>query len=163
MREQHSCAKEIHPLWLWAELMCFFRRNPFERLRHYRKEDLERPRNVDSISGAFICVRSDVFRGVGGFDEQGWKNRLYCEEDDLCKRIRDQGHKLTYLPIGRSVHIGGESSKRMHPIKRRHMEIDSQLYYAQKHWNPLTAWIMRLTAGVMFPLWATYQMIRGRN
>jgi GT2 family glycosyltransferase len=40
----------------------------------------------DWISGSVIMIRSEVFRKIGGFDEDFW---MYFEDVDLCHRIRN--------------------------------------------------------------------------
>ncbi|MEM7500333.1 MAG: glycosyltransferase family 2 protein [Pseudomonadota bacterium] len=47
--------------------------------------------DVRFLSGAAMLVRTDVFRQIGGFDERIF---LYLEDDDLCFRLRRQGHRL---------------------------------------------------------------------
>lgn len=40
----------------------------------------------DWISGSVVMIRSDVFRKIGGFDEDFW---MYFEDVDLCRRVRN--------------------------------------------------------------------------
>lgn len=40
----------------------------------------------DWISGSVVMIRRDVFRKIGGFDEDFW---MYFEDVDLCRRVRD--------------------------------------------------------------------------
>ncbi len=42
----------------------------------------------DWVDGGTLLVRRDVFDGVGEFDERFWS---YCEESDLCLRVRRAG------------------------------------------------------------------------
>jgi N-acetylglucosaminyl-diphospho-decaprenol L-rhamnosyltransferase len=50
----------------------------------------ESPRR-DWVSGAFMALRPEAFKAVGGFDE---RFRLYCEDVDLCLRLQLDGWKL---------------------------------------------------------------------
>lgn len=40
----------------------------------------------DWISGSVVMIRSDVFKKIGGFDEDFW---MYFEDVDLCRRVRN--------------------------------------------------------------------------
>jgi len=66
-----------------------------------------RPESVESLSGAFMVVRSDAFAKVDGFDERFF---LHFEDIDLCIRLRAGGGTLLFDPSARAVHIKGESS-----------------------------------------------------
>lgn len=67
----------------------------------------DRIANVDWIAGAFLVVRGEVIRAVGGFDEEFF---MYGEEMDWCRRIRDAGWAIVFLPEPSVVHFGGVSS-----------------------------------------------------
>jgi N-acetylglucosaminyl-diphospho-decaprenol L-rhamnosyltransferase len=79
------------------------------------------------VSGACMLVRRDAFESVGGFDERFF---LYCEDTDLCKRLRDAGHTIRFEPGAEIHHVGGASSGagETRPIAAR-----SRVLYARKH------------------------------
>ena len=53
-------------------------------------------REVDYCSGAFLAVRQNLFRALGGFDEVFAP--AYFEESDLCMRLRKNGFATVYDP-----------------------------------------------------------------
>ena len=65
------------------------------------------PLHVDWVSGACMVIRRRAIESVGGFDERFF---LYWEDTDLCRRIKDAGWEIIYLPAAKVVHIGGKSS-----------------------------------------------------
>jgi GT2 family glycosyltransferase len=65
-------------------------------------------------SGAAICVRADVFREAGGFDEDF---EFHMEEIDLCWRIQLLGHAVWYEPKSVVYHLGGGSLPPSNPRK----------------------------------------------
>ncbi len=62
---------------------------------------------VDFLDGAALVVGLDVFREIGGFDENIF---LYYEDDDLCFRIRSKNKKLIYAPAANLFHKRNASS-----------------------------------------------------
>ena len=89
-------------------------------------------RVVEWVAEGSFMVRTDVFRRVGGFDE----NMRYHEAHDLCKRIRESGYTIKFSP----------------EIVTRHLEIDcrqgaksrdwriGERYFYKKYWgNPRDA------------------------
>ena len=67
----------------------------------------DRVLEVDWIQGAYLVVRGDVVRAVGGFDDAFF---MYGEEMDWCRRIRDAGWSVVFLPEPSVIHVGGASS-----------------------------------------------------
>jgi GT2 family glycosyltransferase len=94
----------------------------------------------DWVSGACMLVRRSVLEEVGGFDERFF---LYCEDKDLCRRIRAAGHDVRYEPGATVRHRGGGSGPRARllPVLAR-----SRVEYARKHWGRFRATLE--TAGV---------------
>ena len=78
---------------------------------------------------ACMLVRRDVFEAVGGFDERFF---MYCEDLDLCKRIRDAGHRLRYLPAASAVHHWGKSAV-PHSATMLREAYRSRMLYFEKH------------------------------
>lgn len=67
---------------------------------------------VDWISGAAMMIRPEVFRAIGGFDENYF---LYYEETDFCFRARHTGFQTWYVPESRIMHHMGRSTKVTEP------------------------------------------------
>lgn len=53
-------------------------------------------RDVDYCSGAFLLLRSQQFRDMGGFDTD--YAPAYYEESDFCVRLHEQGLRVVYEP-----------------------------------------------------------------
>jgi GT2 family glycosyltransferase len=127
-------------------------RNPWNRRFYYRDEDLHRPARVETVSGAAMLIRGDAFRKIGGFDE-GF--RMYYEETDLCRRLRDAGFAVAFCPEARAVHWHGASTIQ---TSVRHVEYYlSYVRYFHKHHGPgaahlLAAAVAVSTAGRMLGL-----------
>jgi GT2 family glycosyltransferase len=50
---------------------------------------------VSAVSGAAFAIRSDLFRKLGGFDEEYF---LYMEDTDLSWRVQLAGYRCLYVP-----------------------------------------------------------------
>lgn len=74
---------------------------------YYADQDLASHPWVDAVSGAAMLIRTEAFRRVGGFDE-GF--RMYFEETDLCRRLRDAGYRVAFCPQATAVHWHGAST-----------------------------------------------------
>lgn len=70
--------------------------------------DPDKTQEVEVLTGAFMCVRTDVMRKVGYFDEDYF---MYGEDIDLCFRIIRAGAKIYYLPDTSIIHYKGESTR----------------------------------------------------
>jgi GT2 family glycosyltransferase len=63
---------------------------------------------VDVVLGAFMMIRREAVRRIGGFDERFF---MYAEETDYCYRAKSAGWSVYYYPGASIVHVGGESTK----------------------------------------------------
>lgn len=61
---------------------------------------------VESLVGACIVIKKDVFEKLGGFDN---KYFMYFEDLELCRSIRKTGLKVGYLPNLEIEHTVGAS------------------------------------------------------
>jgi N-acetylglucosaminyl-diphospho-decaprenol L-rhamnosyltransferase len=97
-----------------------------------------KPGSPDWVSGACILVRRSVLEELDGFDEGFF---MYCEDIDLCRRLRDAGHELLYEPAATVVHEGGASAPRASLLP---VLAASRLRYAAKHSSAAAALLERL-------------------
>jgi len=102
---------------------------------------------VDWVPGAFSIMRREALARTGLFDPRFF---LYCEEVDLCRRMKAQGFKVLYWPDVVVTHIGGESSRQLSTLE--FSDSDSQvilwrmratLLYFRKH-QGIRVWGIRL-------------------
>jgi N-acetylglucosaminyl-diphospho-decaprenol L-rhamnosyltransferase len=84
------------------------------------------------VAGMFMLFRSDVFRRLGGFDEDFF---LYYEDVDICARLWKSGYRLLACPAVSVVHDAQRDSHR----KWRHLRwhLGSMARYFAKHWGRL--------------------------
>jgi GT2 family glycosyltransferase len=88
-------------------------------------------REVDWLSGACLMVRRAVVDTVGGFDEGYF---LFVEDMDWCRRIRDGGWTVVYVPDAVVTHHIGASRGPVPPrvVWARHR---GMLRYVRKHFR----------------------------
>jgi N-acetylglucosaminyl-diphospho-decaprenol L-rhamnosyltransferase len=95
---------------------------------------------IDWAMGACLLIRREVFDRVSGFDERFF---LYWEDADLCRRIRDLGYVIRYVPRARVVHVGAASSRTARRMAGRAFHRSAYLYYAKhtvpSRWHPARA------------------------
>jgi GT2 family glycosyltransferase len=90
-------------------------------------------RHVDSVKGAFMLIRSDLIRAIGGFDERFF---MYCEEVDFCLRARNSGHEVVFYPDAAITHFGGKSTE-IHSMRNLIELHRSYRLYCRKHFWPV--------------------------
>ncbi len=56
-----------------------------------------------------MFFRRSVFADAGGLDTNYF---LYCEEEDICLRLKNRGHTIFYVPSAVISHLGGGSTER---------------------------------------------------
>ena len=107
------------------------------------------PIEVDAISGAFMFVRREALDDVGPMDEGYF---LHCEDLDWCKRFRDKGWKVMFLPDVTVTHFKGGSSRgrpvRVEWHKHKGMARYYRKFYRDQYPRPL--------------MWLVYTAIWGR-
>lgn len=110
-----------------------FPSNPVNR--RYRRLDLEPdlPADVEQPAGAFLMIRRDVWRRLGGFDERF--HPVFFEEVDFLARAARQGYRIRYVPAAVARHLGGHSVKRLPARRRQRYWYLNMLRYADKHFS----------------------------
>jgi GT2 family glycosyltransferase len=96
--------------------------------------------DVDWLVGAALMVRREALAQIGGFDEGYF---MYSEELDLCRRIKQAGWRIVYLPAAQIIHYEGKSSEQI--IAARHIRFQtSKVRYFRKFHGPLAAESLRV-------------------
>ena len=91
-------------------------------------DELSGPTQVDWVSGACLAVRRETLREIGGLDGRFF---MYFEDTDLCRRSREAGRPVYYLPHVEVLHHTGASSRsKTSAIWRLHK---SAFLYHRKH------------------------------
>jgi len=98
------------------------------------KAKLQIPSKVEVISGSCMFFKREVFLQVGGFDTHFF---LYCEEEDLSKRVINSGYDIMFIPDAKIYHEGGGSCSSNYNLTREYYI--SYTYLIFKHFNILTA------------------------
>jgi N-acetylglucosaminyl-diphospho-decaprenol L-rhamnosyltransferase len=109
--------------------------NPINRRYRCLDLDLNLPAIVDQPAGAFLMIRRDAWQAVGGFDESF--HPVWFEDVDFCKRLRDAGYFIEYVPAARARHTGGHSVRNVSFECRQVYWYASLLKYASKHFTRL--------------------------
>jgi GT2 family glycosyltransferase len=108
--------------------------NPVNRNYRCLDQDLSRPAEAEQPPGAFLMFRREVWQRLGGFDTQFYP--LWFEDVDFCKRARDLGLKIQYVPGVTAFHQGGHSIAGLDWQCREVYWYVSLLRYASKHFRP---------------------------
>ncbi len=93
--------------------------------------DHKESRYVDQVMGAFMFMRSSIFKIVGYFDEQFF---VYYEEVDFSKRLAELGGKSFFNANIKAIHTGEGTTSSVKGF-RLFLNLRSRLLYAKKHFN----------------------------
>jgi N-acetylglucosaminyl-diphospho-decaprenol L-rhamnosyltransferase len=96
---------------------------------------------TDWVTGAALFIKKDLFIEVGGFDESFF---MYFEDKELCKRVKDSGKKIAFIPDVSLIHLRGGSAD---GPKKNFLEMkyrESQCLYYEKHRAKFEQQILRL-------------------
>jgi GT2 family glycosyltransferase len=108
--------------------------NPVNRRYRCLGLDLEAPADVEQPAAAFLMVRADVFRQLGGMDPAF--QPVWFEDVDFLKRLHQAGFRVRYIPSVVARHTGGGSVGRLPEGSRVAWWYGSLLRYSFKHFGP---------------------------
>ncbi|UCG23142.1 MAG: glycosyltransferase family 2 protein [Chloroflexota bacterium] len=115
---------------------------PTDVLRRFYMEDIadDMSVEVDWLVGACLMVRREVILDVGLMDEAYF---MYSEELDWCRRIKEAGWRIVYLPAAHIVHYIGQSSDQA--VTERHINFQrAKLRYFSKYHGPRATGFLRV-------------------
>jgi N-acetylglucosaminyl-diphospho-decaprenol L-rhamnosyltransferase len=122
-----------------------FPKSPFVRRHFPAAGKLTGPTAVDWVSGACMVVRRRTLEEIGPLDERFF---MYFEDADLCRRARDAGWLVYYLPQVEVLHhTGASSGNRPRAIWDLHK---SAFLYHRKHdkYGPIGLYSLLVLAGL---------------
>jgi GT2 family glycosyltransferase len=100
------------------------------------------------ISGCCFVVNRELFEQVGLLDENYF---LYNEEDDFCRRAREQGKRICFFPGTSIQHLLGKSTHQ--PEHREKVILEaykSNLYFYSKYYSCSWNFILRSLYKITF-------------
>jgi len=89
---------------------------------------MEEIHEIESPSGAFFLVRTNLVKKLRGFDENFF---MYGEDLDLAWRIKKAGYKIIYYPYFEAIHLKYQSGLKGRDINKRKL-IKKYFYQAMK-------------------------------
>jgi len=89
-------------------------------------------KNVNQPAGAFLLIRSQLFKQIGGFDERFF---IYYDDVDLCKKVILENKKILFSPKSKVIHLGGKSSEQVLGNNFFERNKNLILYYRKYHSN----------------------------
>ncbi len=122
---------------LFPSCQCF---NGYQLLNW--NQDTERL--VDILSGCFWLVRREAVEQVGGLDEGFF---MYGEDMDWCRRFRNAGREVMFVPSARAIHYGGASSSNA-PVRFYIEKQRADLQYWKKHHSRVATVCFLLISGL---------------
>jgi hypothetical protein len=94
-------------------------------------------RHVFWATGACLFIRTQLFREMGGFDEDFF---AHMEEIDLCWRLRRRGMEIIYCGNSTIYHVGGATLAAGNP-RKVFFNFRNGMFLIIKHFSPLSlAW-----------------------
>jgi N-acetylglucosaminyl-diphospho-decaprenol L-rhamnosyltransferase len=99
--------------------------------RDLDRSGYEREVDCDWTSGSFMLARREALAGAGSLDERFF---LYCEETDLCLRIKRHGWQVRHLPHMTIIHHAGKAGIKPRVVAQ---EAFSRVQYARKNFSPV--------------------------
>jgi hypothetical protein len=116
-----------------------------QALARYYVEDRsdDKVQSVDWVTGAAMMTRRTITESVGSLDESFF---MYSEELDWCRRIKEAGWDIIYLPEAKIIHYEGKSSEQVIPARHIYFQ-SSKVHYAKKYHGSgvagaLRGWLM---------------------
>jgi GT2 family glycosyltransferase len=122
-----------------------FPKNPLVKRLFPAADEPCGPTKVDWVSGACMVLRRSTLEDIGPMDERFF---MYFEDADLCRRAREAGWLVYYLPQVEVLHHTGASTRaRPRAIWNLHK---SAFLYHRKHGphGPLHLYSLLVAAGL---------------
>jgi GT2 family glycosyltransferase len=117
---------------------------PWELIRR-RVPGYVPPRKPAWFAGMFLLFRSDAFAEVDGFDEGFF---MYCEDFDICARLRLSGWPLAFARGTQVVHAAQQLSHRSIRHFNWHLSSLARMWRSRSFWQYRTLLQVRESEGL---------------
>lgn len=107
--------------------------NPYSKKYWAKNVDRNKEQETETVGGAAMMFRKEIFDKVGGFDERFF---MYFEEADICLRIKKHGYKILYYPQAKIIHLVGKSASNKKRI-RKTFEASRFKFFQKYYGTPL--------------------------
>ena len=98
-----------------------------------KEQTFESPVEVETVVGAFMLVRRELWNLLGGLDERFF---FFVEETDFCFQAHKHGWQVMHLPHVFVGHGRGQSAKQVLPAARIEYWRSRYAYFAKNHGWP---------------------------
>jgi GT2 family glycosyltransferase len=99
------------------------------------------PKSVGYADGGSLFTRSDLFKRVGGFDEDYF---FYTEEADYCYKVQVVNFYVIFYPKVNIIHLrGGSSENGGKNAKMLQIFVNSKMLFCKKHFSKYSASIFK--------------------
>jgi GT2 family glycosyltransferase len=95
-----------------------------------KEQNFAGPVEVESVIGAFMLIRGETWRALGGLDERYF---FFFEETDFCLSALKKGWKTYHLPQVKVFHEQGGSARRVPAAARIEYWRSRYAYFAKNH------------------------------
>jgi len=119
-------------------------RRLFPRRYPGKEQGLTEPLAVESVVGAFMLIRSETWRALGGLDERYF---FFFEETDFCLHALRRGWKTQHLPQVLVWHEQGRSTRDLNAPARIEYWRSRYIYFRKNH-NRIVQWALAAGLGL---------------
>lgn len=111
------------------------------KIKNYKRNSQITIEEVDYIDGAFMIIKSELFRKLNGFDEDFY---FYSEDADLCYRANKLNYKTYYTNYFHLIHHrGGSSEKNLLNEKKAELFANGINTFLRKHRSKIYSYIYK--------------------
>jgi GT2 family glycosyltransferase len=128
-----SVPKLPDSLFVFSFLSKLFPNNSYSKNYWAISIDRNIEQETETVGGACMLFRKNVFQKVRGFDERFF---MYFEEIDICLRIKTIGYKIIYFPKSVVIHFVGKSTNNKQWIQKTYEESRFK-FFEKKYGTPI--------------------------
>jgi len=103
---------------------------------HQTYQNMNDSHTIDACTGAAMMIRTKYMNEVGLLDELFF---MYAEDLDWCKRFRDAGYKISFVPLTSIIHhkykSGIKTQTEITALQAKKSFYNTMLQYYDKHYQ----------------------------